>query len=179
MLSVVVVPADDPEALARTLAVLVEGVLEGVICEAFVIDEGLEAASLEVADQAGCMLMKNRPAEIAAAMRGEWLLVLEAGAIPGEGWVQALSLHMASACETASFRHERWWGNLGLRFLRRPLAFGLLVKRRRAMEQAEKGFEVIARGARLSIAATIVPAEGESRKPAVAEMRKRPAASGN
>lgn len=158
MISIVVLSVSDAETLACTLSALVEGVVQGLVCEAIVVDDGLDAAALIVADHAGCRVVKDMPGDIVAAMRGDWLLVLEAGAVPGGGWVQAISRHVSSSHQGAVFRHDKWFVNMLPRIFLAPLSLGVLVPRNLAATQANRGFKAMAPGKMVSLDATLLPA---------------------
>jgi hypothetical protein len=132
MISVLIECLDEEHALAQTLAALVPGAVEGLVSDVIVIDRGSRDGSVKVADSAGCTVVK--PAEAGEALsqaRGRWLLVLEPGARPLAGWIEALSGHVADGGERAArfpARAER----AGLAALLRPGRFEVVAGRRAA-----------------------------------------------
>lgn len=87
--------------LADTLRAMVEGVAAGLIADAVVVSSRLEPGLRIVADAAGACLVSvgssPTPWHAAAPLaRREWVLCLDAGDIPQEGWVRTLDrfLHM-------------------------------------------------------------------------------------
>ncbi len=88
----------DPEAvdrLADTLGALVAGVAAGLVGDAVIIAPTHHAALDTVAEATGATLVvRARGASPwsagARAARREWLLCLEAGDVPAEGWIRIL-----------------------------------------------------------------------------------------
>ncbi|MGH1570005.1 hypothetical protein ACRAWG_04155 [Methylobacterium sp. P31] len=129
MLSAVTYLADpaDPDAidrLADTLSVLVSGVAGGLIGDAVIV-AGIESEPVAaVAEATGATLVvhrgRNPYATGAAAARRDWVLCLEAGDVPAEGWIRTLDRFIGTA------RPE-----IGLGRLQRPAGgwFGRLVGR--------------------------------------------------
>jgi len=126
MLSAVTYLADpaDPDAidrLADTLSVLVSGVAGGLVGDAVIVtDEESEAASA-IADATGATLVLHRSgspyAAGAAEARRDWVLCLEAGDVPAEGWIRTLDRFVNTARpETGLGRLHRpamgWRGRL-------------------------------------------------------------------
>lgn len=95
MLTVMIESSEDQAALAASLAALVPGAIEGLVREVVVIDRGLDAATREVADHAGCRIVGSESlATSVGAARGDWLLLLEPGARLQEGWIEAVATHV-------------------------------------------------------------------------------------
>lgn len=127
----------DEERLARTLAALVPAVLDSFLREAMVVDGGGAPGLMLVADHAGCALVPDLRAAAETA-RGEWLLILEAGARLEEPWVEVARNHIAATRQPASFKlRER----LLPRLFRRgaPFRHGLLVRREEVLAKGEAG----------------------------------------
>jgi glycosyltransferase involved in cell wall biosynthesis len=151
MLSVLIETLNDEEALARTLASLVGGAVEGVVREVIVCDMGSTDQTHKVADHAGCKLVAS--GGVAAGVRqakGDWLLILEPGARLVEGWIDTVVAYTARHTMPARFSRTR---GSRPRFLarilpgNRALADGLLMSRRRAAAHADGGSaEALARG---------------------------------
>lgn len=93
MLSVIIPTQNNELALARCLAALVPGAVDGVVAEVIVADRCSSDGTAEVADAAGCRLVsldEPRQARVAAALsaveRGSWVLVLEPTVALEPGW---------------------------------------------------------------------------------------------
>ena len=169
MISVLIETLNDEEALARTLAALVEGAVEGVVRDVIVCDGGSSDRTRLVADEAGCVWLAG--GGMAAGLRqakGDWIMLLEPGAILGRGWIEDALAHCAKASMAARFtRSHRARRPLFSRLLgrNRALADGLLIRKSQALSlsQAVRSGEAIARGlASKRLAAEIVPADRSS-----------------
>ena len=94
MFSVIIATHDSERPLVATLAALVPGATAGVVREVIVADGGSRDATEQVADISGCrFLSSDRPlgARLKAAAetaRGEWLMFLRPGIVPGLSWVE-------------------------------------------------------------------------------------------
>lgn len=150
MLSVLIETRNDEEGLARTLATLVAGAIEGVVREVIVADRGSTDQTAYVAEHAGCNFVAE--GGLSAGIRqakGEWLLVLEPGARLADGWVEPVVAHMAHATMPAKFARSR---NSRAPFLARifsrnaPLADGLLITKRQALSRNAASGEALAKG---------------------------------
>jgi hypothetical protein len=106
MLSAVTYLADpaDPDAidrLADTLSVLVSGVAGGLIGDAVIVAGRASEAVAAVAEATGATLVIHRTgnpyAAGAAAARRDWVLCLEAGDVPAEGWIRTLDRFVGTA----------------------------------------------------------------------------------
>ncbi len=164
MLSVLIETRNDEEGLARTLASLVGGAVEGVVRDVIVCDAGSTDGTQKVADHAGCHVAASLAAGIAQA-KGDWLLVLEPGARLAEGWADEAVAHMAKFTIPARFSRARGSREPFLsRALRRPspLMQGLLIRKRQAAPLAQKAqnAEALSRGlAMRTLPADIWPAK--------------------
>ena len=140
MLSVVIETRNQEVALARTLASLVGGAVEGVVREVIVCDAGSSDQTHRVAEHAGCSYLANAPLEAGIKeARSEWLLFLEPGARLLDGWMEAVLSHAGDATGPARFRRSRQSRrSLLARWLagRRPLAEGLMITKRQALSLA-------------------------------------------
>ena len=93
MFSIVIVTHDSERALVPTLAALVPGATAGIVREVIVADGGSRDKTEEVADIAGCRFFVSREplgARLKASAdqaRGDWLMFLHAGAVPGPTWI--------------------------------------------------------------------------------------------
>lgn len=136
MLSVIIETHNDEEGLARTLASLVAGAVEGMVRDVVVCDRGSTDGTRTVAEHAGCAWVEGGIAAAIAAAKGDWLLLLEPGARPAEGWTEAVATHAAGSGMAARFSRDRADRTPFLsRILSRPgpLAQGLLLPRRQAL----------------------------------------------
>lgn len=83
------------DRLADTLSALVEGVAAGLVADAVIVSSRLDPALNTVAEAAGARLvavgLAPSPWHAAASVaRREWVLCLEAGDTPQEGWIRTL-----------------------------------------------------------------------------------------
>jgi len=90
----VIIPTHDSERpLVPTLAALVPGATAGLVQEVIVADGQSRDETERVADYAGCIFSSSdkplggRLKAGAAMARGEWLMFLAPGAVPGLGWI--------------------------------------------------------------------------------------------
>lgn len=161
MLSVVIETRNDEDGLARTLASLVAGAVDGMVREVIVCDGGSTDRTHFVADHAGCRYLAT--GGVAAGIRqarSEWLMLLEPGARLCDGWIEQVAAHTASSTAAARFRAPtNSGGGLFRRVFsaRRPLANGLVITKRQATALARKSNDgsAIARG----LSARKLPAE--------------------
>lgn len=137
MLSVLIETRNQEEALARTLASLVAGAVEGAVREVIVCDAASCERTHRVAEHAGCHYLADaRAADGARQARSEWLLLLEPGARLMDGWIEAVAAHAGAAGGAARFlRAPRSRASFLKDLLapRRPLAAGLLVPKRQVL----------------------------------------------
>ncbi len=93
MFSVIIATSDSERPLVATLAALVPGATAGVVREVIVADGGSRDETEQVADVAGCkFVLSDQPLgprlkAAAATARGEWLMFLRPGIVPGSSWV--------------------------------------------------------------------------------------------
>jgi hypothetical protein len=86
-----------PGALASTLSSLVPGVAEGLVSHAVVIMPDADPASERIADAMGASVIiaaSDHWQAAARTARGDWVLLLEAGETPGQGWIGAVERHL-------------------------------------------------------------------------------------
>ncbi|TIT95003.1 MAG: glycosyltransferase, partial [Mesorhizobium sp.] len=95
MLSVLIETRNDEEGLARTLASLIGGAVEGVVRDVIVCDTGSTDQTHYVAEHAGCHYMAGGVADGIGQAKGDWLLLLEPGARLAEGWIEEVAAHTA------------------------------------------------------------------------------------
>ncbi|PLP57758.1 glycosyl transferase family 2 [Mesorhizobium loti] len=161
MLSVLIETRNDEEGLARTLASLVGGVVEGMVREVIVCDLGSSDQTAKVAEHAGCRhLMTGGVGAGIAAAKGDWLLLLEPGARLVEGWADVVADHIAHSGKPARFSSARgarlsWFKRLFCR--QRAGANGLVISRKQAAasQQIANGTQALA----ASVRAVTLPAD--------------------
>ncbi|MGL4240232.1 MAG: hypothetical protein ACRCTI_03880 [Beijerinckiaceae bacterium] len=95
MFDVVIVSGPDPDAAARTLATLVEGVVEGLLRRAILASTADGADLRRLADEAGCraaagVAESDLGRTIADLSETPHLLVMKAGALVPPGWTDML-----------------------------------------------------------------------------------------
>ena len=94
MLSIIIATHDSERALVPTLAALVPGATAGIVREVIVADGGSRDETEQVADIAGCRFLLSderlgtRLKAAAATARGDWLMFLRPGIVPGWSWVE-------------------------------------------------------------------------------------------
>jgi len=93
MFTVIIATHDSERPLVATLAALVPGATAGVIREVIVADARSTDETEQVADIAGCVFFSSdqplgaQLKAAAAKARGEWLVFLRPGAVPGADWI--------------------------------------------------------------------------------------------
>jgi hypothetical protein len=137
MITVLVRVAHGPEALAATLSSLVPAVAAGLIGDAVILSRSQDEVLAKVADAAGASLIVAEEAswtEGARAARRDWLLCLDDGDIPQEGWIRVLDRFVTLAGPERGLarfrRHAGPAGLLGRLFSRSSVRAGDLVHRR-------------------------------------------------
>jgi glycosyltransferase involved in cell wall biosynthesis len=174
MLSVLIETRNDEEALARTLASLIGGAVEGVVREVVVCDAGSTDQTHHVAEHAGCQYVAS--GGIAAGIRqakGDWLLLLEPGARLVEGWIDAVVVHTGRQTMAARFSRARGSRTPFLARVfsgNRALADGLVISKRQAasLSKSAGSAEALARGLatkRLDAEIWVAPPKQQHRAP--------------
>jgi len=113
MITVLVRVTRGPEALAVTLSSLVPAVAAGLVGDAVILAPEPDEALARVADATGATLLVTgdrswRPG--AEAARRDWLLCLDDGDIPQEGWIRILERFVSlsrSERGIARLRHQQ------------------------------------------------------------------------
>ena len=98
MISVVIIAEHGVEPLAATLRALVPGVVEGLVGDAVVLAARPEEVVANLVEGFGAKLVMADDlswASGARVARREWILCLDAGDVPGEGWMAALDRFVA------------------------------------------------------------------------------------
>lgn len=165
MLTIILECRDNEAELVQTLSALVTGAVEGVVRDVIVLDQGSRDGSSKVADAAGCRFLTSWDMkDVVRSARGDWLLLLEPGARPLSGWVEAVVDHVAINGNPARFLGSRSYRRpFFQRFARRvaPLEHGYLVSKRQASAAARSGMTLadFAKNAGVrTLVAEIVPA---------------------
>jgi hypothetical protein len=113
------------EALAVTLSALVSAVAEGLVADAVVLTYRNDESVDGVADALGASLVVVKPGDdpwvIGARLaKRDWVLCLDAGDVPGQGWIRAVEHFLAlSPPERRLGRFPRRSGNPWKRAMRR------------------------------------------------------------
>lgn len=109
MLSVIIPTRDSERALVHTLAALVPGATAGVVREVLVADGGSQDETEQVADIAGCVFLsagQSLGADLKTAAdraRGEWLMFLRPGVVPGPSWIEDTAAFAQGEAQAAVF----------------------------------------------------------------------------
>jgi len=111
MITALIRVKNGPEALAVTLSALVPAVAAGLVGDAVILVSRADETLAKVADAAGATLVVAEEASWiagAGAARRDWLLCLEDGDVPQEGWIRVLDRFVAlSAPERGLARLRR------------------------------------------------------------------------
>ena len=165
MLTIIMECRNNEAELAQTLSALVPGAVEGIVRDVIVLDHGSGDGSSQVADAAGCRFLADWDMpDVLHSARGDWLLLLEPGARPMTGWVDAIVDHVAVDPGPARFLGARSYRRPFVqRLMRRtpPLERGYLVGKRQATAAVRPGMTLsdIAKGGKArDLVAEIVPA---------------------
>lgn len=112
MLSVIVPTHDSERSLVHTLAALVPGATAGLVREVIVADAGSRDETEQVADIAGCVFVSSaeplgsRLRAAAGRARGEWLMFLRPGMVPGPTWIEDVIALAQQGARPATFRSD-------------------------------------------------------------------------
>ncbi|WP_426125323.1 glycosyl transferase [Pararhizobium sp. PWRC1-1] len=140
MLTIIMETRDNEAELAQTLSVLVAGAVEGLVSDVIILDHGSKDGSSRVADAAGARFCTSWDMkEIVLSARGDWLLLLEAGARPAGRWIDDVAEYMSLNKTPARFSPSRLHRRPFLqRVMKRtaPLELGLLLSRQLATAMA-------------------------------------------
>jgi hypothetical protein len=146
MLTVLIECRDQEPELAQTLAALVSGAIEGLVCDVIVLDHGSRDGTSRVADAAGCRFYSQWDIEeILRSAKGEWLLLVEPGARPQPGWIDEIGEYMALNKLPARFTASRGYKRPLLRRIGRslpPLELGVLISKVQAISFAKSGMSL-------------------------------------
>jgi glycosyltransferase involved in cell wall biosynthesis len=116
MISVIVPTFNDADRLVACLAPLVPASMSGLVKELIVVDAGSTDQTLEIADDAGAVILKGDHDQAArfdlgiAQAKGPWLLLLEPAVRLEFGWDAAATKHLNGPRGPARFRLRRGEG---------------------------------------------------------------------
>lgn len=110
MITALVRAGHGTDALAATLSALVSAVAEGLVGDAVVLSRDDDDDALRIADALGAHFVRLQAGEDpwrkgAALAKREWVLCLDAGDVPSEGWIRAVERFIAFS--PAERRHGR------------------------------------------------------------------------
>lgn len=165
MLTAIVHANSTPGALAATLSSLVPAVAEGLLSHAVVVMTAADADCERIADAMGATVIvaASGPWQAAAlTARGPWVILLEAGEIPGFGWIAAVERHLLQqsaerqgvAVLPAAGLLERWRERLSMMTAAGRPRPGLIGPRERVADGTVSG-----RVARLSVVRERMPGQ--------------------
>lgn len=165
MLTVLMECRDQEAELAQTLALLVPAAVEGLVGDVAVLDLGSGDGSARIADAAGCRFHSDWDLrEVLASARGDWLLLLEAGARLQPGWIEDVLEYVAFNSRPAQFSLARHYRRpLPARLFARtpPLEQGLLLPKPLALAAARSGADLASLAAGLKpvrLGSELIPA---------------------
>lgn len=141
MITAFILANDDAKALTCTLNAMVGATVEGLVREVIMLTTTNNDVAAKLADDAGCALIgsDNFPATVHSS-KGEWVMILEAGAMPEQGWMEAVGSHIQDADHVARFTRSPLAPRPLLKRLLQaelPLALGLLISKGQAVEMGE------------------------------------------
>ncbi|TWD55297.1 hypothetical protein FB480_102106 [Agrobacterium vitis] len=146
MLTVIIECFDQESELAQTLSALVAGAVEGIVSDVVVLDNGPHEGISKIADAAGCRYHVTWDLrDVLTAARGEWLLLVEPGARPSQGWIDEIAEYVSLNNTPARFSPSRAHRqSLLKRMARRPplLERGFLLRKVQALSIAKSGMKL-------------------------------------
>jgi hypothetical protein len=130
MLAAVIRATGSASALGATFATLIPGVTHGLLGHAVVLDPAGASEIERLAEAVGAGFVAGDDwLDGIGAARGEWLMLLDAGDLPGINWPAAVERHLQVAPTRASLLpREGWAASLAERF-GRGLRPGLVLPR--------------------------------------------------
>lgn len=136
MLTVLIVCEADPGPLVPTFASLVGASVAGLIADVLVAHPTPDRIAA-LCEPTGAQPVATEGVAVALGeTRGEWVLVLEAGARPDGDWIPLVAAHVGGDRRSARFEvagaGEPFWRRLIGR-AHRPLRAGFLIERRQAI----------------------------------------------
>lgn len=146
MLTIITETRDNEAELAQTLSALVAGAVEGLVSDVIILDHGSQDGSSRVADAAGARFCSSWDmTDIVRSARGNWLLLLEAGARPAGRWIDDVAEYMSLNKMPARFSPSRQYRRPFLqRIVSRPapLELGLLLSKQQAAAIAKTSMQL-------------------------------------
>ena len=137
MITAFILANTDAKALTRTLNALIGATVEGLVREVVLLAYSNNEAATKVADHAGCELATpDGFSALVQSAKGDWILILEGGAMPEQGWIEAVENHIQSRGGATRFtRSPLAKQSLKQRLFHRDslLALGLLIEKRAAL----------------------------------------------
>lgn len=147
MLTVIMECRDQEPELAHTLSALVSGAVKGLVSDVVILDHGSRDGSSRVADAAGCRFHETWDInDVVRDARGDWILLVEAGARPQSGWIEEIMEYVSLNKAPARFAASRYYKkSLFARFARRqpPLEYGYLMPKTDAVTAAKTGMNLV------------------------------------
>ena len=164
MLTVAILAEADPSALEPTLRALVPATVRGAVADVLVVTPSPEAVAAVCEPMGAGRVTPDEAADALERARGEWLVLLEAGAQPLEDWDQALIAHVRPDARPVRFevrgQAEPFWRRLFGRPSRPllagfalPMAMARAALRSTALERLPVGRAAVTLPATLRVAA--------------------------
>jgi len=97
MISVVIATLNDDRLLADTLSALIPAAVDGLVHQVVIADGGSTDATLEIAEDAGALMVSGDLGAGVDAAREAWVLVLDADARLRPGWEPIAYAHTQTA----------------------------------------------------------------------------------
>lgn len=160
MLSAIVLACDaaepqpaTPEAVVASVSALVPAVVAGLIREASLAVTAGEEAMHKIADHAGCQIVEAMAAAdvlqaAVAAAPGPLLILLRAGCVPQQGFVEELADFMREGADLGALLREMPTGGLARLFPSLAPAAGLVGARSAMRKSAGQSLAALARALR-------------------------------
>ncbi|MGL4405994.1 MAG: glycosyl transferase family 2 [Notoacmeibacter sp.] len=155
MLTAFILANNDPKALTRTLNALIGAAVDGLVREVIVLAPIEDETAANLADHAGCGLFTpDQFANAVALAKGDWLLILQAGALPEQGWSESIGDHIQAKANAAKFKRSALAKRPLLARIfqaEHPLALGLLIEKAHAInlgKSALQSAQVLVRAAK-------------------------------
>src|SRR5438105_10824217 len=102
MISVVIATANDERTLAAALSDLVGAAVDGLVREVILADAGSTDATLDIADDAGAVVVRGSWIEAAARAKSDWLLLLPPAPCLAADWQARVAVHVQHGPMTAA-----------------------------------------------------------------------------
>ena len=107
MISVVILPSEDPSSLAAQMAMLVPAAVDGLVKEVILVANGEPGVEALVEDSGARLVQVDgdvsaRLAAGAAAARGAWILTRRGAPVLRDGWREPVEKHLAGGGGTAA-----------------------------------------------------------------------------